>query len=159
MPEINEVTLPGVGVRHEFASSSGRRVAVVTHRSGRRELSVYRRDDPDACTEVLQLDDEDAAALSTILGAPKMAPTVQAMQQLEGLALDWLTVDAGSVAAGATIGAGQYRTKTGSSIVAVIRGSDTYPAPEPDFVLEAGDVAVAVGKPEGLATLREQLRA
>ena len=158
MPEINEVTLPGVGVRHEFNASSGRRVAVVTHRSGRRELSVYRKDDPDACTPLLELDDDDAAALSTILGAPKMAPTVQAMQQLEGLVLDWLTVGDGSPAAGSTIGAGQYRTKTGSSIVAVIRGSETFPAPEPDFVLRAGDVAVAVGKREGLATLREQLR-
>ena len=158
MPEVTEVTLPGVGVRHEFMSATGQRVAVVSHRGGRREISVYRRDDPDACTSVLELDGDDAAALGTILGAPKMAAAVQAMQQLEGLALDWLTVGEGSPAAGATIGAGQYRTRTGASIVAVVRGRDTFPAPAPDFELAAGDVAVAVGTAQGLADLRAQLR-
>ena len=159
MPEITEVVLPGVGVRHEFTASTGQRIAVVSHRGGRREISVYRRDDPDACSSILALDPEDAASLSGILGAPQMAATVTAMQRLEGLALDWLTVGPSSPAVGATIGAGRYRTLTGSSIVAVIRGEDTVPAPGPDFPLEAGDVVVAVGTTEGLVELRSLLRA
>ncbi|MBA3266723.1 MAG: hypothetical protein H0T70_00495 [Acidimicrobiia bacterium] len=73
--------------------------------------------------------------------------------------LDWLTVAHKSPAAGATIGAGQYRSRTGASIVAVIRDRKTIPAPGPDFVFAAGDVAVAVGTPEGLAQLRDLLRA
>ena len=158
MPEITEVTLPGVGVRQEFTSSTGQRVAVVSHRSGRREIFVYRRDDPDACVNVLDLDDDDAAALGGILGAPHMAATVTAMQRLEGLALDWLTVGGGSRADGSTIGQGSYRSRTGASIVAVIRDRETVPAPGPEFVLDAGDVAVAVGTPEGLAQLRDLLR-
>jgi TrkA domain protein len=158
MPDITEVSLPGVGVRHEFTSASGQRVAVVAHRSGRREISVYRRDDPDACTSVLDLDAEDAGALSIILGAPHLTATVTAMQQLEGLAIDWLTVADGSPADGSTIGAGAYRTRTGASIVAVIRGRDTVPAPGPDFAFDGGDVVVAVGTAEGLGQLREALR-
>ena len=158
MTEIKEVALPGVGVRQEFTSSNGQRVAVVSHRSGRREIFVYRRDDPDACTNVLELDADDAAALSGILGAPQMAATVTAMQRLEGLALDWLTVEASPGAGGSTIGEGRYRSRTGASIVAVIRDRETIPAPGPDFVLAAGDVAVAVGTPEGLSQLRDLLR-
>jgi len=159
MREIVEVSLPGVGVRQEFISSTGQRVTVVSHRGGRREISVFRRDDPDASASVLDLDPEDAAALSIILGAPQVAATAAAMQQLEGLALDGLTVAPKSPATGATIGAGQYRSRTGASIVAVIRNQETFPTPRPDFVFAAGDVAVAVGTAEGLAKLRDLLRA
>jgi TrkA domain protein len=159
MAEITEVSLPGVGVRHEFAASSGQRIAVVSYRTGRRELAVYRRDDPDSSSTVLELDDDDSTTLSTLLGAPHLAASLSAMQQLEGLALDWLTVDEASPAAGSTIGDGQYRTRTGSSIVAIIRDRETIPAPGPDFQFATGDIAVAVGTADGLLTLRELLRA
>ena len=159
MPEISEVTLPGVGVRHEFTTASGQRIAVVSYRAGRREIAVYRKDDPDACSAVLELDADDAAALGGVLGAPQMAATVTAMQKLEGLALDWLTVSPSSPAAGKTIADGEYRSRTGSSVVAVIRGNETIPAPGPEFGFEAGDVVVAVGTAEGLVQLRALLRA
>ena len=63
-----------------------------------------------------------------------------------------------SPASGATIGDGMYRTKTGSSIVAVIRDGKSIPAPGPEFGLLAGDVVVAVGTVEGLAAMRELIR-
>ena len=159
MREIAEVPLPGVGVRQEFTTARGQRVAVVSHRSGRQEVALYDRGDPDACTTVIELESEDAATLASILGAPQVAASAAAMQRIEGLALDWVTVSQGSAAAGATIGDGEYRTATGASIVAVIRDEQTHPAPGPDFVLAAGDVAVAVGTPAGLTELRALLAA
>jgi TrkA domain protein len=155
--EVVEVPLPGVGVRFEFTSERGERIAVVSHRSGRQELALYERGDPDACRTVIELDGEDAATLASILGAPQVAASAAAMQRIEGLALDWVTVNEGSAADGATIGDGGYRTATGASIVAVIRDEQTHPAPGPDFVLTAGDIAVAVGTPEGLTQLRALL--
>ena len=59
---------------------------------------------------------------------------------------------------GTTIGDGQFRTKTGSSIVAVIRAATPTPAPGPEFEFRGRDVAVAVGTVEGLATLRDVMR-
>lgn len=158
MAKITETRLPGVGVRHEFVATSGQRIAIVSHRSGRRELAVYRRDDPDACTTVLELDAEDTAVLAEILGAPQVAAAVNAMQRIEGLAIDWLSVGQASPGAGTTIGAGRYRTRTGASIVAVIRGEETHAAPGPDFELRAGDVVVAVGNARGLEQLGSLLR-
>ena len=155
MAKVTEVTLPGVGVRHELIAASGQRLAVISHRTGRRELAIYQRDDPDACTTVLDLDAEDTAALAGLLGAPQVSASISAMQRIEGLAIDWLTVGAG----GATsIGAGGFRTRTGASIVAVVRGDETNAAPGPDFALAAGDVVVAVGTPDGLAQLGALLR-
>src|SRR5918911_1462805 len=118
MPEVSETPLPGVGVRHEFVTAGGERVAVLTHRSGRRELAVYDRDDPDACTTVLHLSPDDTRTLGELLGASQVSEAVTAVQQrVEGLAIEWLTVRAGSRFAGATIADGQFRTQTGTSIV------------------------------------------
>lgn len=159
MRKITEVALPGVGVRQEFTTGHGQRVAVVSQRDGRREVALYQREDPDTYRAVLELDGEDAATLASILGAPEVASTAAEMQRIEGLAIDWVTVAKGSPADGATLGAGQYRTLTGSSIVAVLRGDRTHPAPGPDFLFAAGDVLVSVGTPSGLKQLRSLLGA
>ncbi len=158
MAEVTETPLPGVGVRHEFTTSRGERVAVLSHRGGWRDILVYNRDDPDASATVLHLDAGDAQVLAELLGAVHIAEALVAVQRIQGLGLDWFTIAEGSRAAGKTIGEGRYRTHTGASIVAVVRGDSTVPAPGPEFVLEAGDVAVAVGTTEGLARLRELLQ-
>lgn len=159
MPQVRETLLPGVGVRHDFTTESGERVAVLTHRSGRRELAVYDRDDPDACTTLLRLSPQDAATITELLGASQVQETVAAVQQqIEGLAIDWITVDAGTPFDGRTIADGQLRTRTGASVVAVLRGDETIPAPAPDFHFAGGDVAVAVGTAEGLGKLRDLFR-
>jgi TrkA domain protein len=49
------------------------------------------------------------------------------------------------------------RTRNGVSIVAVIRNARTIPSPEAEFVLSAGDVAVAVGTPAGINEVRTTL--
>jgi len=158
MPEVSETPLPGVGVRHEFTTVDGERVAVLTHRTGRREIAVYDRRDPDACTTVLHLSHDDTRTLAELLGASPVSEAVAAVQQrLEGLAIDWVAVPAGSRFVGSTIAEGAFRTSTGASIVAVVRGKVTMPAPGPDHKFEGGDVAVAVGTPEGLAELRALL--
>lgn len=159
MPEIEETLLPGVGVRHEFRTSGGERIAVLTHRSGRRELAIYDRRDPDACTAVLHLDPDDTRSLSELLGGgSQVHEAVGAVQQeIEGLAIDWVTIDDGSAFVGATIAEGEFRTRTGASIVAVLRDGATVPAPGPEHRFDAGDVVVAVGTPDGLAQLRNLL--
>ena len=67
-------------------------------------------------------------------------------------------IDAESPAAGATIGDGMYRTRTGSSIVAIIRDGESIPAPGPEFSMVAGDVIVAVGTVDGLTAMRDLIR-
>ena len=160
MPQVTETHLPGVGVRHDFTTARGERVGVVFHRSGRRELLLYGRDDPDACRTALHLSPDDTRTLAELLGATQVSEVLATVQQrLEGVALDWVNVPAGSPFAGSTIRRGQFRTQTGVSIVAVIRGDATVPAPGPDFELQPGDVTVAVGTPEGLSEFADLLGA
>ena len=154
MPDVTEVRLPGVGVRHEFTTGTGERVGVLVHRSGRREVAVYDRGDPDKCTTVLHLDPDDTRTMADLLGANTVSAAVAAVQQqVEGLAIDWLTVLPRSRFVGTTIGEGEFRSSTGVSIVAVVRGDSTIPAPGPEHRFEAGDILVAVGTSDGLAQL------
>ena len=156
MADVTETQLPGVGVRHEFSTSAGERVAVLSHRTGRREIAVYERADPDACHTVLHLNPDDTRTLAELLGGSPFAEAAVGVQRVAGVALDWIPIHQ-SALTGATIGDARLRTRTGSSVVAVIRGEETMPAPGPDVVLESGDVVVAAGTPDGLRQLRDLL--
>jgi K+:H+ antiporter subunit KhtT len=158
MSEIREVRLPGVGVRLELTTRAGQEVAVVVHRGGRRELLVYDEHDPEIGRTVLQLTVDETRALGDMLGGSKVSEVTSAVvQDLHGLAIDWLSVAATSATAGRSIGDGMFRTRTGASIVAIVRSGVTIPGPGPDVLLEADDVAVAVGTPSGLEKLRQML--
>lgn len=160
MAEVTETQLPGVGIRYEFSTEDGDRVGVLCHHGGRREVVVYDVRDPDVARTVVQLSASDSRTLSELLGATQVSEAIGAMQhQVEGLTLDWVEVAESSSLAGHTIADGQLRSRTGASLVAVIRDGTTEPAPGPDFVLQAGDVAVAVGSADALVQLRRALRA
>lgn len=159
MAELTETSLPGVGFRVEFTSDEGRRVGVVHLRTGSRELFVCAPSDPDAVAFNVRLTDDESHALADALGGSSIVESLDDMsQRIEGLAIDWLTVDPESALAGKTIADARVRTRTGASIVAAVRGGEAHPAPGPDFEIAGSDVLVVVGTPEGIASVRAILR-
>ena len=160
MAQIDEVRLPGVGIRYEFRSEDGRRIGVVAHRSGRKELYTQDPKDADATTTLLQVGPDDARTVAEMLGASRVSEQLADLQQrIEGLAIDWLPVRSDSPYAGKTIGDAQIRTRTGVSVVAAVRGDEAFPAPGPDFEMRSGDYLVVVGTPRGIEDLVELLHA
>lgn len=160
MSEIHEVKLPGVGVRYEFETEEGNRIGVITHRTGLREVYVSRRDDPDEFNRVLGLSPDNSRTLAELLGASRVAAELTELQQrIEGLVIDWLPIRTDSHYAGRTIGDARIRTRTGVSVVAIVRGEDALPAPGPDESLVEGDFLVVVGTPRGVEQTVELLRA
>jgi TrkA domain protein len=157
MGDVQETQLPGVGVRYDYVTSEGQHVGVIVHRSGRRELLLYDRQDPDACRDVIKLDGDDTRTLVELLGASHVSEQLAAMQQIEGLAIDWVTIAPTANAVGRSLRDAALRTETGVSIVAVVRGTVTMAAPGPDFVLQPGDTAVVVGTPDGIERLTSLL--
>ena len=151
--DIQETVLPGVGL-HEFTTGAGRHLGVVSYRSGRRDLLLYDPDDPDACQQVIRLTQEEADALADLLGAARLTGHLaELQQQIEGLGISRLTIQGNSPYAGGTIADTQARSRTGVSIVAVLRDQRAVPAPTPDFGFQAGDTAVVVGTPAGIRAL------
>ncbi|MGZ6682277.1 MAG: hypothetical protein ACXVFK_18915 [Solirubrobacteraceae bacterium] len=72
MAHIEETRLPGIGLRHDFTTSDGTRIGIVTYRDGRRELLIYDDRDPDECRARLVLSDQDAETLAELLGASEV---------------------------------------------------------------------------------------
>ena len=151
MGNVEQTRLPGVGIRHDFETRGHRRIGVIAHRVGHRELIIYAEDDPDAVRETVRLDDDDAYTLAELLGASRITQALDNIRQsVEGLALDWLPIAETWWAAGHSIADSQMRRRTGVSIVAILRGDETIPSPEPDEQLHAGDTVVVVGTPDGI---------
>lgn len=159
MSEIREVKLPGVGARFEFETQDGKVVGVVTHRTGRREIYVASGDDKDRFDLMLGLTSTDALVLAELLGASRVAEELADLQQrIEGLVIDWLPLREDSPYAGRPMGDARIRTRTGVSLVAVVRGDEAFPVPGPDLILVGGDYLVVVGTHRGIEDLVEILR-
>ncbi|BDI21500.1 potassium transporter TrkA [Herbiconiux sp. L3-i23] len=155
---IEKVELPGIGTRHDVLTESGRRIGVITHRDGKRNLALFDVDDPDACRESVKLTDDEASALADVLGASVMLSQLTGIgDQATGLFTEQLTLPAGSPYAGGVLGDTHARTLTGTSIVAIARDSHIIPSPTPDAALHAGDTVIAVGTRQGLDSLAELL--
>ncbi len=148
MGKIEATRLPGVGMRHDFVTSQGRRIGLITHRGGDRELLLYRSDDPDACVDTVRLDADDLRALTELLGVSEVTEHVGGLrQEIDGLTIDWLPVGERSACVGRPLG---LKEGGAATIVAVVRDGRPIPSPPPDFRVRAGDVAVLVGTPEGI---------
>ena len=82
MTEIHETELPGIGVRQEFDTVSGTRLGVLTTRTGRKELLLYDREDPDSCRATVHLDPEDSVVLADLLGSSRVSDAAAGIQRL-----------------------------------------------------------------------------
>lgn len=159
MTDIQETRLPGVGVRHDFETGEGRRLGVITHHAGRRDLLLYSESDPDACASTVHLSDDEAHVLADVLGGSHVSRTVSdTLQSVDGVTIDWLQVVSGWKCAGHTLQELKMRERTGATAVAVIRGSETVPVPGPDFEIHSGDTVVVVGTVEGVAKAGRMLQ-
>ncbi len=160
MGHLDETRLPGIGSRLEFVTDEGRRLGVVQHHSGRREVFVCQPGDPDATVVALNLTEGEAHSLVDALGVVSVSEdTADPTYQVDGLVFAWIEVDVSSAAVGHSIADRQIRTKTGASVVAVLRPDGAIPAPDPQFVMEAGDTLVVAGTAEGIAAVRDLLGA
>jgi K+:H+ antiporter subunit KhtT len=156
--QVEEVRLPGIGVRFDLVTHRGRRVGVISHRSGRRELVVGDLDDPDACSATVTLTSEEADALAALLGAPRVIERLAALrEQLVGLVSEQVTLPPVSPFVGRTLGDTAARTRTGASVIAVLRGNELIPSPDPGFRFQAGDGVVVVGTAEGVERVTQIL--
>ncbi|MGH3742320.1 MAG: cation:proton antiporter regulatory subunit, partial [Micromonosporaceae bacterium] len=76
---------------------------------------------------------------------------------IQGLVTEQIPITADSPYAEKTLGDTRARTRTGASIVAVVRNGQVHASPRPDFRFEQGDVVVVVGTDEGSAAVADIL--
>ena len=158
--DVNEILLPGVGLRYEFVNADGDRIGIVARRTGDFEVVAYcDADDPDECVPLFRLTADEADAVAEILGAPRISERFADLtREVPGLHAGQVTVPAGAPHAGHPLSSTRARTRTGASIVAVVRGEQVIASPGPSDVLRAGDILVVIGTEEGIAGVREIIR-
>ena len=147
---VESRVLPGIGVCQEIELHDGRRVGIVTRRDGHRDIVVYD-EDGDGAAETITLDEKEADVVAELLGAPQLITRLADLQRgADEVLTEQLPIPASSPYAGRPLGDTQARTRTGASIVAILRSGSTHASPGPDFRLEAGDLVVTVGTRDGL---------
>ncbi|MEN3303928.1 MAG: TrkA domain protein [Micromonosporaceae bacterium] len=151
---VERTALPGIGVRHDILTSAGRRVGVISRRSGQRDLVIADLDDPDASTAQVPLTDDEADAMAELLGSSAILSRLTRLtDEVDAIFTEQVSLGLDSPYAGRKLGETRARTRTKASIVAVIRGQSVHASPGPDFVFEDGDIVVAVGTRTGLDRL------
>ena len=154
--DVNETLLPGVGLRYEFNNADGDRIGVIAHRKGDFEVFVYAAADPDKARRVFRLTERESEVLAQILGAPRMVESYADLtKEIPGLEAGQVEVGADSPFSGRPLGETKARTRTGSSIVAVVRDDDVLASPGPAQLLQPGDVLVVIGTSDGIAAVRQ----
>ena len=121
--DVTVTPLPGLGTQQDFTTRSGHRIGVITYRDGRFELIVSDHDDPDKVAASVDLTTEETSALANLLGAPQLvAQLTEQQREVTGVTTWQLPVTPNSPYAGRTLGETEMRTRTSTSIVAVVRG-------------------------------------
>lgn len=156
--DVKETLLPGVGLRYEFDNADGDRIGVIAKRKGEFEVLVYAAKDPDKAQRVFRLTEREAEAMAQILGAPRMVESYADLtREIPGLEAGQVEVGTHSPFAGRSLGETKARTRSGSSIVAIVRADRVLASPGPDETLHAGDVLVVIGTADGIAAVRRIL--
>jgi TrkA domain protein len=154
--DVREVLLPGVGLRYEFDTNDGDRIGVVAKRSGDFEVVTYWKNDPDQADHVFQLTQEEAEALAQILGAPRIAERFADLtREVPGLNAGQVALQPGSPYVDRPLGETRARTRTGASIVAIVRDETVLASPGPTEMLRAGDVLVVIGTEKGISGVED----
>jgi TrkA domain protein len=140
--------LPGIGLQYDFTTADGEHLSVIAHRNGSRSLDAYRGDDPDDGGFSLHLTTEEAAVLADALLAGHDDPRLLRAAEL-GLVAERIALSAVSRWNGRPLGTTRLRTRTGASVVAILRGPNPIPSPAPAFRLAGGDTLIVIGTREG----------
>ncbi len=158
MVEVERTALPGIGLRHTITTERGRQLGVISHRTGRRDLLVYDQDDPDTCAETVALTSDEAGALAELLAPHRIVERLAELEsQIQGLVTEQIPIGPGSPYETKTLGDTRARTRTGASIVAVVREGEVHASPRPDFRFATGDVVVVVGTGDGASGVADIL--
>ena len=156
---VQEHDLPGVGKKFACTTNEGDRLTLIIHNTGHRELYFFERG-ADFPAYALRLEDAEARKLGALMGGAYFQPAVaESMEMVLGqLSVEWLAIPEGSPLADATVADTRMRQRTGASIIAVIRGGEASPNPQPDAVLRSGDTLMVIGSREQVRRAGELVR-
>ncbi|MEV3937462.1 TrkA C-terminal domain-containing protein [Glycomyces sp. NPDC049804] len=157
--DVERTELPGIGVRFEFETKRHVRLGIVAHREGRRDFIIYDPDDPDSMLDCIVFTADESAAIGELLGGARIVEKLNRLHhEIDNLVSRQLHVDATSPYAERPLGDTRARTRTGASIVAIVRADGVETGPAPSAILHVGDRLVTIGTQEAVDEVDRILR-
>jgi TrkA domain protein len=154
---VYETELPGVGRKFELdLGEGGARVIVVLHHDGHCEL--FHRAAPDAEErKLVSLSGEQANKLGSILeGAYFESVDIdQLTAPLGESIIQWIEIRDTSPIVDATLAEAAIEERTGASVIAIQRGTDTLSDLDGSVTIRVGDHLIALGSREQQNELAE----
>jgi len=146
--DLRETRLPGIGVKYVLPLEGDRRVTVILHNDGQREIYFFARSGDDEPRAVIRLDDDEARQLGAVLGGAYERPKiVEDLEMALGeLLIEWVPVPDTSPAIGKSLAESAFRARTGITVIAILREPEPITGAQPNDVIERGDTLVTVGK-------------
>ncbi|TCK03365.1 cation:proton antiporter regulatory subunit [Phorcysia thermohydrogeniphila] len=149
---VKEGELPGIGKKYSIKTENGDTIVIVIHHTGKREI-YYFEDENEEPTAVIELTDEEARTLGTILVGALFQPTSDEEKigfLMKHLAFEWIKIPEGSFLVGKSLKELEIRKNYGVIVVAIIREENIIVSPSPLFPLQPGDTIVVVGSLENV---------
>lgn len=156
MSIVRESDLIGIGKKYQIETNAGDNMVVIIHDDGRRELYRYDEEENESRC-VMTLSDEESRQVAGIIGGlsykPKALETVELA--LDDLLIEWYKVENSDISTNKSIGELEVRQRTGASIIAAIKESETTINPGPDYIITQGTTLVVAGKRNHIRLLKE----
>lgn len=157
--DVHEHDLPGVGKKFAVTTNDSDRLTVIIHNSGHREIYFFERGE-DYPAHAVRMDDSEARKLGAILGGAFFQPVVADSMEVvfSQLSVEWMKTGSRSPLVGRSLQEAAIRERTGASVIAILRGEQAIPNPQPDERIAAGDTLMVVGDREQVGRFGDLLR-
>ncbi|RXT04901.1 cation:proton antiporter regulatory subunit [Ammoniphilus sp. CFH 90114] len=158
--KIKAADLPGIGKKLSFITAEQSMIVLIVHHTGKRELYFFEDADNDEADFSINLTGEETREFGAqLLGAMFQPVDMDKMKMFKNqIIIEWVDVSPASPLVQKTIAESQIRTKTGASIIGIVKGEDVIPVPDIHVVIHAGDTLMTVGKRDQMSALEALCR-
>lgn len=146
--QVKMADLPGIGKKMSFITAENKMMVLIIHHSGKRDLFFFEDADADEADFNIELSaDETREMGAQLLGATYQPVDIDTMKTFQKqVVMEWVELKPKSPLNGQTIEEARIRTRTGASVIAIVRGEDMIVSPEANEKLYENDTIMAIGK-------------
>ncbi|KUO50191.1 MAG: potassium transporter TrkA [Desulfitibacter sp. BRH_c19] len=153
--QIKSADLPGIGKKYSVTTKDGYLFVIIIHHTGKREIYFMNDDEDDGPILTLDLNDEEARKVGSILLGADYQPVSDEKLEImrKNILVEWINLCPESKLTNMAIKDAQIRKITGATIIGIQRGDQVIGSPDVNEVLLDGDVLMVIGKKDQVKAL------
>ncbi|CAM4460251.1 cation:proton antiporter regulatory subunit [Paenibacillus tarimensis] len=155
--KVRSAELPGIGKKISFITAENSMIVIIIHHTGRRDLYFFEDSDNDEADFSINLSSEETRELGAqLLGALYQPVDLDRLEFFrKQIRIEWLEVHPESSLAGKSIAESRIRSRTGATIIGIVKEDEVQAVPDIDILLQPGDTLMVLGKRDQVRELEE----